>query len=111
AVGFLGAFAIPAIQATSGPLAAGLRQLADRHLDVHLMPRVAQFRIEMRLLAETLRAPLFLTTLPARGVLYVWEIALTSAVVQLGLALPMVVYFHRLGISGLSANMFIVPLM
>jgi competence protein ComEC len=111
AVGFLGAFAVPAIHATSGPLAGGLRQLADRELDIHLMPRVAQFRIEMRLLAETFRTPLFLTTLPARVVFYTWDIALTSAVVQLGLALPMVVYFHRVGVSGLSANMFIVPLM
>jgi len=111
AVGFLGAFAVPAIHATSGPLAGGLRQLADRELDIHLMPRVAQFRIEMRLLAETFRTPLLLTTLPARAAFYVWEIALTSAVVQLGLALPMVVYFHRVGVSGLSANMFIVPLM
>ena len=34
-----------------------------------------------------------------------------SAVVQLGLALPMVVYFHRVGFSGLSANAFVVPLM
>ena len=30
---------------------------------------------------------------------------------QIGLALPMVVYFHRVGISGLSANAFVVPLM
>ena len=34
-----------------------------------------------------------------------------SAIVQIGLALPMVEYFHRVGISGLSANAFIVPLM
>ena len=30
---------------------------------------------------------------------------------RLGLALPMVVYFHRLGLSGLSANAFAIPLM
>jgi competence protein ComEC len=34
-----------------------------------------------------------------------------SAIAQLGLALPMVVYFHRVGISGLSANTIVVPLM
>ncbi len=48
---------------------------------------------------------------PARLILLVYEIVLTSAVVQFGLALPMVVYFHRLGFSGLSANAFVVPLM
>src|SRR5664279_1733968 len=53
AVGFLGAFAAPAIAATSGPLMAGLRDLADRGRDFHLQPRAAQFRVEMRLLAET----------------------------------------------------------
>jgi competence protein ComEC len=111
AVGFLGTFAAPAIEATSGPLASGLRQLRDREADLHLAPRVAQFRIEMRLLAETFRTPLWAVTLPSRCVFYFWEIVLTSAVVQLGLALPMVVYFHRIGLSGLSANAAIVPLM
>jgi competence protein ComEC len=111
AVGFLGAFAAPAIAATSGPLMAGLRDLSDRGRDFHLPPRAAQFRIEMRLLAETLRAPLGVVAWPARLVLFVYEIVLTSAVVQLGLALPMVVYFHRLGFSGLSANAFVVPLL
>jgi len=111
AVGFLGAFAAPAIAATSGPLASGLRELADKGRDLHVEPRAAQFRIEMRLLAETLRVPAWVVTTPARVLFFVYEIVLTSAVVQLGLALPMVVYFHRLGFSGLSANAFVVPLM
>jgi competence protein ComEC len=111
AVGFLAAFAQPAIAATSGPLVAGLRDLADRGRDLHLHPRAAQFRVEMRLLAETLHAPLWVVAWPARLVLFVYEIVLISAVAQLGLALPMVVYFHRLGLSGLSANAFVVPLM
>jgi competence protein ComEC len=111
AVGFLGAFAAPAIKGTSGPLAGGLRELNDKGLDLHLIPRVAQFRIEMRLLIETLRVPSWMVTFPARSLFFVYEIVLTSAVVQLGLALPMVIYFHRLGFSGLSANAFVVPLM
>jgi competence protein ComEC len=111
AVGFLAAFAQPAIAATSGPLMAGLRDLADRGRDLHLHPRAAQFRIEMRLLAETLHAPLWVVAWPARVVLFAYEMSLISAVAQLGLALPMVVYFHRLGFSGLSANAFVVPLM
>jgi competence protein ComEC len=111
AVGFLAAFAQPAIAATSGPLMAGLRDLPDRGRDLHMHPRAAQFRIEIRLLAETLHAPLWVVAWPARLVLFVYEIVLISAVAQLGLALPMVVYFHRLGFSGLSANAFVVPLM
>ena len=119
AVAFLAAFAVPLIQATSGPLARGLTDLADVRRDVYLPPRVAQFRIEMRLLAETLRRAAHLparaaglaVTIPARIVLFAYEIAAISAVIQLGLALPMVVYFHRVGISGLSANAFVVPLL
>ena len=42
---------------------------------------------------------------------FFYEVAAVSAVIQIGLALPMVVYFHRLGLSGLSANAFAIPLM
>jgi competence protein ComEC len=111
AVGFLGAFATPLIQATSGPLADGLRGLEDRGRDPRLEPRVAQFRIELRLLAQTLHLPLFAVRFPARLLFFIYELVMVSAVVQLGLALPMVVYFHRVGISGLSANALVVPLM
>jgi competence protein ComEC len=119
AVAFLGLFATPLIRATSGPLARGLADLDDRGWDLHMAPRVAQFRIEMRLLAETLRLAMrvparvaqWAVTVPARVLFFFWEVALVSAVVQAGIALPMVVYFHRIGISGLSANAFAVPIM
>jgi competence protein ComEC len=111
AVGFLGAFAAPLIQATSGPLGDGLRALSDSGRDPRLPPRVAQFRVELRLLARTFHVPLFAAAMAARLAFFVYEIVAVSAVVQLGLALPMVVYFHRVGISGLSANAVVVPLM
>ena len=119
AVGFLGAFATPLLNGTTGPLMRGLSELGDIGRDMHLAPRAAQFRIEMRLLIETLRvamkmparlASLAVTT-PARCVLFFFEVAAVSAVSQVGLALPMVVYFHRVGLSGLSANAFIVPIL
>ena len=119
AVAFLAAFAVPLIEATSGPLGRGLGDLADKRRDMFLPPRVAQFRIEMRLLAETLRraahfpprAARLAVVAPARVILFTYEIAAVSAVIQLGIALPMVVYFHRVGLSGLSANAFVVPLL
>lgn len=119
AVGFLAAFAAPLIEATSGPLARGLAGLADPGRDPRLEPRVAQFRVEMRLLAETLhraaslprRAAVFAIGAIARVALFLYELVAISAIVQIGLALPMVVYFHRVGISGLSANAVVVPLM
>ncbi len=112
AVGFLGVFAAPAIAATSGPLAAGLRDLGRQR--ARPSPASPRRAIPHRNAAAGRRR----CACPCgrwRGrpalVLLVYEIVLTSAVVQLGLALPMVVYFHRLGFSGLSANAFVVPLM
>ena len=119
AVAFLGAFAAPLMRATSGPRVRGLADLEATGTDVHLEPRSAQFRVEMRLLAETVhlvtrlpeRASAFVIAIPARMFFFFYDITLTSAIAQLGLALPMVVYFHRVGLSGLSANAVVVPLM
>jgi len=119
AVAFLGAFATPLIRATSGPLARGLADLGNTDRDVHREPGVSQFRIEMRLLAETLQRTLRLPrraaelaiVVPARVLFFFYELAAVSAVIQAGLALPMIVYFHRVGLSGLSANALVVPVM
>lgn len=119
AVAFLGAFASPLVQATSGPRSRGLADLQDTGRDMHVAPAVAQFRIEMRLLAETVRrlfrlpprAARMAVTGSVRVLFFLYEVTVISAVIQIGLALPMVVYFHRLGITGLSANALVVPVM
>lgn len=119
AVGFIGAFATPLLERTSHPRARALADLPDTGRDVHLRPAVAQFRVEMRLLAETVRlwtrlperASCLAVTVPARILLYLFELTAVSTVVQIGLALPMVIYFHRIGFSGISANAIVVPLM
>ncbi|MBI3473199.1 MAG: ComEC/Rec2 family competence protein [Candidatus Solibacter usitatus] len=119
AVAFLVAIALPLVERTSAPLAGSLPGLADPRRDSRLAPRLAQFRLELRLLAETLslwtRCPArlagWLVAVPARLVFAVAALILTSAVVQIGLALPMAIYFHRVSISGLSANLLIIPLM
>ena len=119
AVGFIGAFATPLLERTAYPRARALADLPDTGRDMHLSPAAAQFRVEMRLLAETLRlwtklperAASLAITIPARVLFFVFQLALISAVVQIGLALPMVEYFHRIGFSGISANTVVVPLM
>ena len=119
AVGFIGAFAQPLIERTSGPLAQGVADLGNADRSLHLEPRVAQFRVEMQLLAETvhlwIRLPrkvcLAATAFAARAIFFFYELTLTSAVIQIGLALPMAIYFHRVSFSGLSANAVIVPLL
>ena len=115
----LGALAAPLLEATSGPYARGLRDIQNREADPYLAPRVAQFRIEIRLAAETLEAWCRVpagwcaegTALLARAGIFVYEMALISLAIQIGLALPMVVYFHRISFTGLTANVIIVPLL
>ncbi len=118
-VAAIGALATPLLDATSAPLTRGLRSIADSGPDPHLAPRAAQFRIEVRLAAETLclwtRLPNRLVIEPLALILragfFAFEMAAISTVVQVGLALPMAEYFHRVSFSGLTANVLIVPLL
>lgn len=118
AVAAIGALAVPLLEAVTAPLARGLAGLGEESRDLRVEPRTAQFRVELRLLAET--AALW-TGLPRAHVLALlgcalrlcfWTVELltVSAAVQLGLILPMIVYFHRVSFSGLLANLAIVPL-
>ena len=119
AVAAIGSLAAPLLEATTTPYAKGLRGIANPDLDPHLEARVAQFRIELRLAAETLwlwtRIPLRWAqeSLAAvlRLMLFAFEMATMSATIQIGLALPMAEYFHRVSFTGLSANLLIVPAM
>jgi competence protein ComEC len=116
-VAAIGALAMPLVEATTSPLARGLRQISMVDADPHLEPRVAQFRVEVRLAAETLhlwtRAPQRWVceslALGLRLTLFGLEMAAISAVIQVGLALPMAEYFHRVSFTGLTANLLIVP--
>ena len=118
-VAALGALAVPLLEATTAPFARGLRGIGNSEIDTHLAPRVAQFRVEIRLAAETFaacsRAPVgwcaegIVALL--RAAIFVYEMALVSLAIQIGLALPMAVYFHRISFTGITANLIIVPLL
>src|SRR3954447_8669040 len=43
--------------------------------------------------------------------LFTFDALVISVCVQFGLALPMISYFHRLSITGLSANVIVIPLL
>jgi len=116
AVAAIGALAVPLIERTSAPLAAGLTGLNDPGRDPRLAPRTAHFRVELRLIAETLslwtRVPervwLALIGLFLRALFFAYETAVVSTTIQFGLALPMAAYFHRLSLTGISANILIM---
>ncbi len=115
----LAALAVPVLEATSVPFVRALSALEDRDRDLHFPPRTAAFRVELRLVGETVslwtRIPerwlLRAGAAVLRAVFYFYELAVISASVQVGLALPMAVYFHRVSFSGVSANMAVVPLL
>jgi competence protein ComEC len=117
AVGVIGALAVPVLNATSAPFSRSLKEIGNSGMDIRLPAKSAEFRVEMRLLARALTLALglparlahFIVTLGARVGLYLWEIFVTTFFIQVGLALPMIVYFHRLSASGLTANAVVVP--
>lgn len=118
-VAAIAALAVPLLEASSSPFSRGLTGITESSRDPRMPPVAAQFRIELRLLAETLacylkipagglvRALAFL----ARLALYAYEMAVISTAIQIGLALPMALYFHRISLSGFSANVLVVPLL
>lgn len=118
-VAAIGALGAPLLESTSLPFTRGAQALNDASRDPHLEPRVAQFRVELRLAAETIA---LWTRLPARWAgaavaaicrlaLFAFEMAAISTVIQIGLSLPMAEYFHRVSFTGLTANLLIVPLL
>jgi len=119
AVAAIAALAIPILDASSTPYNHGLTGVSEPSRDPRLPPRVAQFRLELRLLAEAvhyyLRLPqrwiLESLAFAARLIYFAWDIAVISIVIQISLSVPMAIYFHRLSLSGLSANIIVVPLL
>jgi competence protein ComEC len=113
-VALIAVFVVPAIEQTSEPLSVALNDLDRDGAD--LPPRTAQLRVELNLIFSTFRLvvagyPVWLFKFPFRIAMYFYELVLASAIIQIGLALPMAMYFHRVSFSGLSANAIVVPLL
>jgi competence protein ComEC len=100
-VGLVTAVGVPLLERTIEPYRQGLRNLDALAYDRTLPPRVAQFRLDLRLLLNRISALLpgriqrwiFLAGL--RGLFGFSELIAISAVLEIGLALPMAYYFHR----------------
>ena len=110
------AIGVPLVERTSRLYRQALAHWDSDDYGPSLPPRVAQFRSDLRLIAERLAR--FLGTAWSlrlvRGAtifcLASFELLLVSAVMQMGLALPMAYYFHRATTIGLPANVAVVPL-
>lgn len=101
------------------PYARACRRLDDIWLDTAMHPRLAEFRILLRICGEHLE-PLFGRLVPIRprllpAVVARWsfwglELLLIGLVAELVMLLPMAVYFHRATLFALPANAFSIPL-
>jgi competence protein ComEC len=114
--------AIVAVAGIAGPLgersflphARAARRLDDVWLDVAHPPRLAQFRVVLRMLGEPVARLLGRSTRSwaaalVRITLWAAELCLVAVVVEAVMAAPMAVYFHRAVALGLPANVVSVP--
>jgi competence protein ComEC len=110
------AIGLPLIERTSQLYRQALAHWDSNDYGALLPPRVAQFRLDLRLIASRLArflgTPWSLRVVHGLAIfcLGVFELLLVSAVMQMGLALPMAFYFHRATTIGLPANAAVVPL-
>jgi competence protein ComEC len=112
--------AIPIMERTTAPFLAASRFINAVGMDTAFEPRLAQFRVTLRLLGEHLEP--FLRGRPrrtrraqnglalaVRWTLLLFDLCLVSATIELVMALPMAAYFHRVTSSGVLVNVLIVP--
>jgi competence protein ComEC len=118
-VALIAGVAAPLLERTLEPFRRSLGDLANVDLDLHLAPRVAQYRVSLRRALDPLavvigvrRRLLYLAVcVGLRVVVWAGELCMVSLVVQAGMALPMAIHFQRVSLSGISANLLIMPLL
>jgi competence protein ComEC len=111
----IGGIAVPLAERSFLPYAHAAEHLWDKWEDVGLPPRVAQFRLMLRLWSETIAGVAgdwarSLPSLEVRWSLWALELALIGAVAEMVMVLPMAVYFHRATMFAVPTNMLSVPL-
>lgn len=111
---------IPVMARTTAPFITASRSIDAVGMDTAFEPRLAQFRVTLRLLGEHLEP--FLSrhyrrtrraqnalALAVHWSLLLFNLCLVSTVIELVMALPMAAYFHRVTTSGVLVNILIVP--
>ena len=119
AVAMIAGVGVPLLELTVEPYRRALKDVWNEDLDLHLPPPVAQRRVALRMILDPLRQVTRLPKSvlawmicgPLRVLAWCAALALVSLVIQVGLALPLAVHFHRVSWTGLFANLFVVPLL
>lgn len=107
--------AAPLAERSFAPYLRAMRDLRQWRIDAAFPPRVAQFRVSLRMAARHLRPlagyVLAWKAFPAsvRLLLRVAELLVVSVAIEIFMMLPMVAYFHRITLFALPVNVLIVP--
>ena len=121
AVVAIGGVAAPLLLATVHPYLTATRDLRQIAVDAKLIPRQAQYRVTLRMMAVGLKEVtggrwanfIAWRCFPwtVRCMIRIFELMVVSCVVELAMALPMAIYFHRITVFALPVNIFILPLL
>ena len=117
AVAAIAGVASPLIEPTIGARIKATRDLRLVSIDPKLPPKIAQFRVTMRMIARELEmvasARVAWRVFPflVRLMLRMAELVFVTMVVELALALPMAMYFHRITVYAMPVNLVILPLL
>jgi len=113
AAGVIAGLALPWIDRTSSPVRRALEHMGDVARDRLHSPRATQFRLDLRSVTNALANKMpkrfagyaeAILTVPVRIGLRLWELALLSFCIQLGMMPLLALYFHRVSLSGPASN-------
>lgn len=116
-----GGLVAPILERSFGPWLSASARIHLTAIDHSLPPRLAQYRVMLRLIAEHL-APLLpgrpnaAATVHSMARIAQWTLRLlemlaVSAMVEVVMTIPMAVYFHRATLLALPVNLLLIPLL
>ncbi len=117
AVVSIGGIAAPLLEGTVHPYLSAARDLGLITIDLKLPPRLAQFRVVLRMFAAALtravskRIGWNIFPRVVRAAIRCVEAFVVSCIVELAMSLPMAMYFHRITVFALPVNILILPLL
>lgn len=113
AAGAIAGIAVPLSQRSAERYRVALEHLSDATRDGAYPPRVTQFRMDARALAQWLsgrmpssfaRLAPSMVIVPCRVTLRLWELLVLTIAIQIAILPLMAMYFHRVALVGLAAN-------
>lgn len=107
--------AAPWLEGSFGPYLRATKRLDILRIDMALEPRLAQFRVTLRMLVDHLRPWLgnqAAVKLPIllRLALQCAELLVVTIAMEFAMAAPMAVSFHRVTAAGLPVNFLVIPM-